>query len=73
MPLTDVIAQVRVLAQREGHVLADRHAVEQGGVLKHETKTNSLPCEFTVVQVRQVPSVEKHLSPKGTNQPDHGL
>jgi hypothetical protein len=51
-----------VLAKRKGNVLADRHAVKQGGVLKHETEPDSLLRQLPIVQLCQTMTVEEHFA-----------
>ena len=62
-----------LLTQRKGHVLAHRHAVEQGRVLKHEAESQSLVRQLPVVQAGQVLVVEMHGAVGWLHQANHGL
>ncbi len=77
-PIQDDLADFRVvvigmLAQRKGHVLSHRHAVEQSRALKHETETNSLASELSFGETGQILPVEQHFALRGSHQPDQAL
>ena len=48
----------RVLPQRKGDVLGDRHAVEQRRLLKQEAEADPLPGQLPLAQLGQVAAVE---------------
>ena len=52
----------RVLAERKGDVLGDRHAVEQGRLLEDEAEAGPLPCQGPLAQRGQVLAVEVDLA-----------
>ena len=44
---------MRVLPQRKGDVLGDRHAVEQGRLLEEEAEADPLPRQFLLAERRR--------------------
>ena len=63
----------RVLPQRKGDVLGDRHAVEQGRLLEEEAEADPLPGQLLLAQFGEVPAVEMDRAAAGTQQPDDRL
>ena len=62
-----------MLPQRKGHVLGDRHAVEQRRLLKQEPEARPLPRQFALAQQGQIAAVEVDFAARRPHQPDDRL
>src|SRR5437868_8478440 len=61
------------MPQWKSDVLTDRHAVEQGRVLKQKAEANPLLNELGSLKITKVSSVEDDFAARGANQVDERL
>src|SRR5262249_24545551 len=61
------------LPQREGDVLANCHAVEQGRILEQNAEAYALLHQLLALQAREVMAVEEHFATGGMEEVNEGF